>query len=150
MIRHYDDATIAHGDTQHACAPLIDSTTLHNSIMSCAPLHRCLAHGGVREFGCGVTSRHVRRCCRNRGGLLRKQSLTEKRCSRRNIRVVTVVDTMTPNLRDMQRWVFATTFAEQAIEQRTNDPFVTRSFVVLFANSPGRMRRMRSLVVRFR
>ena len=23
----------------------------------------------VREFGCGVTSRHARRCCRNRGGL---------------------------------------------------------------------------------
>ena len=39
---------------------------------------------------------------------------------------------------------------EQVTEQRTNDPFVTRSFVVLFANSPGRMRRMRSLVVRFR
>ena len=24
---------------------------------------------GLREFGCGVTSRHARRCCRNRGGL---------------------------------------------------------------------------------
>ena len=43
--------------------------------MSCAPLPPCLAHGGVREFGCGVTSRHVRRCCRNRGDLLRKQKL---------------------------------------------------------------------------
>ena len=29
----------------------------------------------LREFGCGVTSRLVRRCCRNRGGLLRKQKL---------------------------------------------------------------------------
>ena len=32
----------------------------------------------LREFGCGVvTSRHVRRCCRNRGGLLRTQKLDE-------------------------------------------------------------------------
>ena len=46
--------------------------------MSYAPLPWCLAHGGVREFGCGVTSRHVRRCCRNRGGLLRKQKLDGK------------------------------------------------------------------------
>ena len=41
------------------------------------PLPRCLAHGRVREFGCGITSCHVRRCCRNRGGLLRKQNLDE-------------------------------------------------------------------------
>ena len=27
----------------------------------------------VRGFGCGVTSCHARRCCRNRCGLLRKQ-----------------------------------------------------------------------------
>ena len=46
--------------------------------MSCARLPRCLAHGGVREFGCGVTSRHARRCCRNRGGLLRKQKACGK------------------------------------------------------------------------
>ena len=26
-----------------------------------------------REFGCGITSHHARRCCRNRGALLRKQ-----------------------------------------------------------------------------
>ena len=44
------------------------------------PLPRCLAHyGGVREFGCGVTSRHIRRCCRNNpGGLLRKQKACGK------------------------------------------------------------------------
>ena len=30
---------------------------------------------GLREFGCGVAGRHVRHCCRNRGGLLRKQKL---------------------------------------------------------------------------
>ena len=28
----------------------------------------------VREFCCGETSRHARRCCRNRGGLLRKRN----------------------------------------------------------------------------
>ena len=32
----------------------------------------------MREFGCGVTSRHARRCCRNRGGLLRKQKACGK------------------------------------------------------------------------
>ena len=32
----------------------------------------------LREFGCGVTSRHARRCCRNRGGLLRKQKACGK------------------------------------------------------------------------
>ena len=32
----------------------------------------------VREFGCGVTSCHARRCCRNRGGLLRKQEACGK------------------------------------------------------------------------
>ena len=38
--------------------------------------------GRVRAFGCGVTSRHARRCCHNKGGLLRKQrkGLWKMRC----------------------------------------------------------------------
>ena len=41
----------------------------------------------MREFGCGVTSRHARRSCRNRGGLLRKQKacgLWQMRCIANN------------------------------------------------------------------
>ena len=51
------------------------------SLKTCGKVQRRpyeVGPGGLREFGCGVTSRHVRRCCRNRGGLLRKQKLDGK------------------------------------------------------------------------
>ena len=57
--------------TSHHCVPILGLAVGPSRVVAVRPCRSPLRE----EFGCGVASRHVRRCCRNRGGLLRKQKL---------------------------------------------------------------------------